>query len=94
MIGRYDTKSRRGKQPRHHPAVHGGNDDVGAADDDPGHVLRHTLHIGGGAHTEAQRPAELGCRADRLAFPIRDGIPVMLESEARAWEFDAEAPTP
>lgn len=23
------------------------------------------------------------CRADRLAFPIRDGIPVMLEEEAR-----------
>lgn len=22
------------------------------------------------------------CRADRLAFPIRDGIPLMLESEA------------
>ena len=22
------------------------------------------------------------CRADRLAFPIRDGIPVMLETEA------------
>jgi uncharacterized protein YbaR (Trm112 family) len=26
---------------------------------------------------------ELICRADKLAFPIRDGIPVMLESEAR-----------
>ncbi len=26
---------------------------------------------------------ELICRADRLAFPIRDDIPVMLESEAR-----------
>ena len=24
----------------------------------------------------------LVCRADRLAFPIRDGIPVMLEEEA------------
>lgn len=24
------------------------------------------------------------CRADRLAFPIRDGIPVMLENEALA----------
>ncbi|HEY2417355.1 MAG TPA: Trm112 family protein [Steroidobacteraceae bacterium] len=23
------------------------------------------------------------CRGDRLAFPIRDGIPVMLEDEAR-----------
>ncbi|MFA5983175.1 MAG: Trm112 family protein [Methylococcaceae bacterium] len=26
---------------------------------------------------------ELVCRADRLAFPIRDEIPVMLEDEAR-----------
>jgi len=25
----------------------------------------------------------LVCRFDRLAFPIRDGIPVMLENEAR-----------
>ena len=26
---------------------------------------------------------ELICRFDRLAFPIRDGIPVMLEQEGR-----------
>ncbi|MCC6608544.1 MAG: Trm112 family protein [Burkholderiales bacterium] len=26
---------------------------------------------------------ELVCKADRLAFPIRDGIPVMLEEDAR-----------
>lgn len=26
---------------------------------------------------------ELICKADRLAFPIRDEIPVMLENEAR-----------
>jgi uncharacterized protein YbaR (Trm112 family) len=31
-----------------------------------------------------RREQELVCRADRLAFPVRDGIPVMLESEARA----------
>jgi len=31
--------------------------------------------------TDAAR--ELTCRADKLAFPIRDDIPVMLESEAR-----------
>jgi uncharacterized protein len=30
------------------------------------------------------RPTALVCPADRLAFPIRDGIPVMLESEAQA----------
>lgn len=28
----------------------------------------------------------LVCRADRLAFPIRDDIPVMLEEEARRLE--------
>ncbi len=27
--------------------------------------------------------AELVCKADKLAYPIRDGIPVMLEEEAR-----------
>jgi len=27
--------------------------------------------------------AEFVCKADRLAFPIRDDIPVMLEEEAR-----------
>ena len=27
---------------------------------------------------------ELVCKADRLAFPIRDGIPVRLEDDARA----------
>ena len=26
---------------------------------------------------------ELICKSDRLGFPIRDGIPVMLEEEAR-----------
>jgi len=26
---------------------------------------------------------ELVCRPDRLAFPIRDGIPVLLEDQAR-----------
>jgi uncharacterized protein YbaR (Trm112 family) len=31
---------------------------------------------------------ELWCRASGLAYPIRDGIPVMLESEAR--ELSAE----
>ena len=32
------------------------------------------------------------CKADRLAYPIRDGIPVMLDEEARsltAEEVDA-----
>ena len=33
-----------------------------------------------------QRPVALACRADRLAFPIRDGIPIMLAEEARRLE--------
>jgi uncharacterized protein YbaR (Trm112 family) len=34
------------------------------------------------------------CIADRLAFPVRDGIPVMLEGEARAFDdsHTVEAP--
>lgn len=31
---------------------------------------------------------ELICRASGLAYPIRDGIPVMLESEARQLSVD------
>ena len=30
-----------------------------------------------------QERNELICRASALAYPVRDGIPVMLESEAR-----------
>jgi uncharacterized protein YbaR (Trm112 family) len=33
---------------------------------------------------------ELICKADRLAFPIRDGIPVMLVDEARRLEETEE----
>ena len=39
---------------------------------------------------EENRPRELVCPADRLAFPIRDGIPVMLDSEARHLEAEEE----
>ena len=39
--------------------------------------LRHARPPGSERH-------ELICTADRLAFPVRDGIPVMLESEARS----------
>jgi uncharacterized protein len=41
---------------------------------------------------EDNRQVELSCPADRLAFPIRDGIPVMLESEARNLDEPAAAP--
>ncbi len=43
-----------------------------------------------------QRPAQsqlLICPADRLGFPIRDGIPVMLENEALALDENG-APLP
>lgn len=33
---------------------------------------------------------ELICKADRLAYPIRDDIPVMLEQEARPLASDEE----
>ncbi len=41
---------------------------------------------------EHMRPVELACPADRLAFPIRDGIPVMLEGEARSLDGPVPAP--
>jgi uncharacterized protein YbaR (Trm112 family) len=34
--------------------------------------------------------AELICKADRLAYPVRDGIPVMLEEEARKIPLEEE----
>lgn len=36
------------------------------------------------------KASELVCKGDRLAYPIRDGIPVMLEQEARALPADEE----
>lgn len=30
-----------------------------------------------------KEPEELVCRGDRLAYPVRDGIPVMLVDDAR-----------
>jgi len=38
-----------------------------------------------GWHPDAQA---LVCRAERLAYPVRDGIPVMLEDEARKLASD------
>lgn len=40
-------------------------------------------------HRKAQ--GELVCKADKLAYPIRDDIPVMLEEEARELAVDEEA---
>ncbi|MBU6188370.1 MAG: Trm112 family protein [Betaproteobacteria bacterium] len=43
--------------------------------------LRHRR--GGTADDGAGLDAELICTADRMAFPVRDGIPRMLVDEAR-----------
>lgn len=40
-----------------------------------------------------KKAQELICRADRLAFPIKDDIPVMLEEEARRLAADEEVPS-
>ncbi|ROR32650.1 Trm112 family protein [Inmirania thermothiophila] len=37
-----------------------------------------------------RKEQELVCKADRLAYPIRDDIPVMLEEEARRLAEDEE----
>ena len=37
-----------------------------------------------------KKAQELICKADRLAYPVRDGIPVMLEDEARQLPADEE----
>jgi len=34
--------------------------------------------------------SELVCKVDRLAYPIRDDVPVMLEEEARQLEAEEE----
>ena len=33
---------------------------------------------------------ELVCKADRLAYPVKDGIPVMIEEEARKFPPEEE----
>ncbi len=38
--------------------------------------------------TYDKKNQELICYASRLAYPIRDGVPVMLESEARVLRAD------
>lgn len=44
-----------------------------------------------GPLTHERDARELVCPADRLAYPIRDGIAVMLESQARSLD---EPPAP
>lgn len=35
-----------------------------------------------------REPEELLCKVDKLAYPVRENIPVMLESEARNLSLD------
>ena len=39
-----------------------------------------------------KQAGELVCRADRLAYPVRDGIPVMLVEEARSLPPEEDVP--
>lgn len=41
----------------------------------------------GNVHYDREKE-QLVCRADGVAYPIRDGIPVMLETEARTLTTD------
>lgn len=36
---------------------------------------------------------ELVCKVSRLAYPVKDGIPVMIESEARSLDDTDTSPT-
>jgi uncharacterized protein len=44
-------------------------------------LCKSPLHLDSNKH-------ELICKADRLAYPIRDDVPVMLVDEARALSAD------
>jgi uncharacterized protein YbaR (Trm112 family) len=41
----------------------------------------------------ARKNKELICRIDRLAYPIREGTPVMIEADARELPADEDVPT-
>ena len=43
-----------------------------------------------GKLTSAKKASELICPVDRLAFPVRDGIPMMLAVDARQLPADEE----
>lgn len=47
-----------------------------------------------GALTYKKDHQELWCRVSRLAYPIRDGFPVMIEAEARTLNDEEYASLP
>lgn len=51
--------------------------------------------VSGGKLVYRRDKSELWCRASALAYPVRDDVPIMLESEARTlkeseWEESSE----
>jgi len=50
---------------------------------DPHFLMRLVCPITGGPLSLSDDRSELISAAAKLAFPIRDGIPIMIESEAR-----------
>lgn len=40
----------------------------------------------------SRKTAELVCRHDRLAYPVRNGVPVLLEMDARKLEPETGVP--
>ena len=45
--------------------------------------LCHNSLVFSAAKADSKQASELLCLADALAFPVRDGVPVMLPEEAR-----------
>lgn len=74
----------RGQRVRHRNRSHGADLECLAMDSKLLDILACPLCKGPLQYQKALQL--LVCRADRLAFPIRDGIPVMLEEEARQLE--------
>ncbi len=63
--------------------------------DDNDIITRVNMRSKGWFIFTAKNFSNLGCEtADRLAFPVRDGIAVMLENEARSVDPDAIVPPP
>ena len=59
---------------------------------DPGLLELLVCPVGGGALRYDAEAQELVCEESGLAYPVRDGIPVMLPDEARRLD-DAKAPS-
>ena len=54
--------------------------------------LCHACPVCNGKLYYSQDKQELICKLDSLAFPLRDGIPVLLENEARSLVAEESKP--